>query len=452
MVAIVDKATRKQRKRAVEKAFQNGFAPPDKGFPGTSAIQEAAKALGASPPTLYSWYKKEVAAKNKGGENYCPDESLWVEPSRDDPAETGNVPALPLDALKERKLKDTISSLNKRVAEAERRASEAEDIRAGVLGLTETPLAPRHAGPAGGASSGEDDRTVILHLSDVHYGENVNLDEMDGVNCYNVEIAQARLGRFFSKAADLMTDHWTGKPPAEIVLCLGGDLISGGIHDELLQTNDVSVPTTVREVGEHIAGGIEHLVKRVKRPVQVYSVPGNHGRMTHKPQSKGRAAGSLDLLATDFAEATLRGTRVQGVTFYRTASPDAHFSTYGWNWLMSHGDAMGGRGGGGTGFIGPMSAIIKGHRKLIDTANRSGRQTHFILTAHYHTTGKTAFGWANGSVISYGEYARDLRADPEGSKQNMLVVHPRHGVVAEMTLFLGTPEEGSIHAGPAWKK
>jgi hypothetical protein len=158
--------------------------------------------------------------------------------------------------------------------------------------------------------------------------------------------------------------------------------------------------------------------------------------------------GSLDLLATDFAEATLRGADVNGVTWYRTASPDAYFSTYGWHWMVTHGDAMGGRGGG-TGFIGPMAAIIKGHRKMVDTSWRSGRPIHYVLTAHYHTTGKTTFGWSNGSVVSYGEYARDLRADPEPARQNMLVVHPRHGVIEERSLYLGSEDEGSLYAGPA---
>jgi hypothetical protein len=131
----------------------------------------------------------------------------------------------------------------------------------------------------------------------------------------------------------------------------------------------------VREVGEHIAGGIIMLRNEVKRPIRVYSVPGNHGRMTIKPQSKGRSAGSLDLLAMDFAEATTRGARLKDVTFYKAISPDCYFSTYGWHWLLTHGDAMGGRGGG-TGFIGPMATIIKGHRKLVDTSWRSARPVH----------------------------------------------------------------------------
>lgn len=419
--------------RALEAAVQDGFSMTGK----PSAFMEAARRLDMDHGTYRGRLR---AAKRQFG----------LEPGRPVPAHAPNPTMLPAEALADpievRRLRDQLARVTKERDDAQRAAVDAQDIRAGVLGLVSEPLRPRleHSPTSTDHSDG---RTVILHLSDVHYGETIALDEMDGVNRFDSEIARLRLGRFFSKSADLMTEHWSGAPPDEIILCLGGDLISGDIHPELAQTNDPSVPATVREVGEHIAGGIELLRAQVNVPVRVYSVPGNHGRLTIKPQSKGRAAGSLDLLATDFAEAALRGAR-EGVSFYRTSSPDALFSVYGWHWLLNHGDTMGGRGGG-TGFIGPMASIIKGHRKLVDTAWRSGRAVHFILTGHWHTTGKSAFGWANGSVCGYSEYGRDLRCDPEPARQNYLVVHPRLGVIEERMLFLGVPSEGSSYAGPA---
>lgn len=353
----------------------------------------------------------------------------------------------PSDPIEVRRLRDDNAALKVMLRNAERRAAIAEDIRAGVLGLTEAPLVPTPVPPKG--VGGKDDRSVILHLSDIHYGETVDIDEMDGVNRYNSFIAKQRLWRFFNTSSGLMTKHWSGPRPQEIILCLGGDLISGMIHAELLETNYPAIPAAVREVAEIIAGGIAALRERVGCPIRVYGVPGNHGRMTVKPQSKGRAAGSFDTLVMDFIEATLKNTKAaSGVTFYRPNSPDAYFSVYGWQWLLTHGDTMGGRGGG-TGFIGPMASIIKGHRKLVDTYWRTGRPVHYVLTAHYHTTGKTAFGWGNGSVIGYGEFARDLRADPEPAKQNMLTVHPRLGVIDEQPLYLGAPDEGSLYLGPA---
>jgi hypothetical protein len=350
------------------------------------------------------------------------------------------------DPVLVREHRDHISRLNIQLRDAERRASEAENIRRDVLGLKTEQLVPRLIIPP--KSIGANGRTVILHLSDVQYGETVLAEEMDGLNRFDAKIANARLGTFFSKAGNLMTKYWKGDPPDEIVLCLGGDLISGNIHDELARTNQPAVPHAVRDVAENIAGGILHLRKTVKAKIRVLSVPGNHGRTTMKPQSKGRSASSLDLLATDFCEAVVRGGGVKDIPFYKSTSPDVCFSTYGWNWMLTHGDTMGGRGGG-QGYIGPAAVIIKGHRKLVDTSGRTGRGIHYVLTGHYHTTLRTTFGWANGSVIGYNEYARDLRCDPESAKQNLLVVHPRHGVIRHEELYLGTPEQGSMYGGPA---
>lgn len=352
------------------------------------------------------------------------------------------------DPIDIRRLRDRVDQLTKLLKEAERRAGDAEGIRASVLGLMQEPLVARLVMPRPDDPPTSGGRTVILHLSDIHYGEVVSGDEMDNLNRYDATIAQKRLGRFFATAAGLMTKHWKGPPPEEIIVCLGGDLISGNLHAELEITNLPAVPATVREVGEHIAGGIIMLANEIKRPIRVFSVPGNHGRLTDKPRSKGRSASSLDLLATDFCEAVVKGARLKAVTFHKAQSPDLYFSTYGFHWILTHGDALGFRGGG-VGFIGPMATIIKGHRKLVDTSWRSGKPVHYCLTAHFHTTGKTSFGWANGSVIGYGEYARDLRADPEVARQNMLIVHPRHGVIADMPLYLGAPDEGSLYAGPA---
>lgn len=355
-------------------------------------------------------------------------------------------PAEPVDALEKRRLRDEVSRLRSANTDLERRAALAEDIRASVLGLMDAPLKPRLTLPqrpedhSGG-------RTVIAHLTDVHYGETVSLHEMDGANRYDAAIARARIGRFFSKIASLCTEHWSGPAPDEIILGLGGDLVSGNIHAELAETNAPAVPATVREMGEIIAGGIGLLRQSIGCPVRVYTVPGNHGRLTLKPHSKGRAAMSLDLLATDFAEACVRGAGITDVTFYRTDSPDAYFSTYAWNWLLTHGDTMGSKGG--QGFIGPAATIVRGHRKLVDTAWRSGRAIHYVLTGHLHTTLRTPFGWSGGSVVGYGEYARDLRADPEPARQNMLVVHEKRGVIGHQELFLGHPSEGSHYAGPA---
>ena len=328
----------------------------------------------------------------------------------------------PSDPLDIRRLKDRHTASS---AHARRLEAEVLDLRAtlaDVRGLLGTPPMPSLILPDRAPAGEGGRRAVVLMLSDIQHGEVVRLDEMDGLNRFDSEVSRRRVGRFFAIAADLMTAHWQGRPPAEIVLACLGDNISGHLHEELMATDDQVVPHQVRDVGEVIAGGVCHLARTVGVPIRVFSIPGNHGRDTHKPWAKRRSASNWDLLATHFAEMAVRGGGVGGVAWHHAPSPDAYFSVFDWRFLANHGDTMGGRGGG-TGFIGPSATIVKGHRKLVDVSHRTRRPVHYCLTGHYHTTVKTPFGFANGSVAGYNEYARDLRADPEVAQQNMVTVH-----------------------------
>lgn len=435
--------------RAVEAAIDDGAVwPPVPGGHDNSAFVAACAVLGLPRETLRNRLHRAHALYGLAPKGVPMPPRQPREASKSVAPPRRDVPEVPADPVQVRRLKDELVRVRTENETLTRRAMQGEDWRESILGLTREPLKPRLSLPRPG-EGGKGGRTIIAHLSDVHRGEAVSMVEMDGFNAYSSDISRARLGRFFARIAALATEHWSGDPPDEIIMCFGGDMLSGNIHAELMETNDAAIPRAVRELAEDLAGGLVLLAHKVGVKIRVYTVPGNHSRLTLKSQAKRRAAHNLDMLVSDFVEAAVRGARLgpEAVEFYGTESPDAYFSTYRWNWLLTHGDAMG--VGGGKGYIGPIAPITKGHRLLKDTSFKAGKVVHYVLTGHYHTTARTSFGWANGSVVGYGEYARDLRADPEPAKQNMLVVHERHGVISHQEIYLGVPEEGSLYAGPA---
>ena len=137
--------------------------------------------------------------------------------------------------------------------------------------------------------------TIVSILSDTHFDEMVNPFEIAGRNAYDRTIAEMRLTRYFERAVSLPRDYLAGMTYDGFVLMLGGDLISGDIHDELSQTNEAQTLDTVLHWSERIAAGIGLLADEFGQ-VHVPVVVGNHGRRSRKPRAKGRARDNYDWL------------------------------------------------------------------------------------------------------------------------------------------------------------
>ena len=80
-----------------------------------------------------------------------------------------------------------------------------------------------------------------------------------------------------------------------IVAALGGDMISGNIHEELQTTNEINTMPTVLDLFGKLAPALKRLADVFGR-VFVPCVSGNHGRDTKKIWAKDRNHTSFDWL------------------------------------------------------------------------------------------------------------------------------------------------------------
>jgi hypothetical protein len=428
---------------AVEKALRAGYPP--KSLPGNNSSQSAgSRAAAVLGEGRIGFHKRVGAPDAKNGVwarryNLRPNWLLYVAPAKASVDE--------IEAHKARNEQRDLLAENKRLRD---RLIEAQEYRASILGIQPVPAEPT-AKPRPAKLQKHSRQAVVLHLSDLHVGEVVNREEVMGVNEYNLKIAEKRIGRLFNAASILTTSAWpaSDSPPVKISVLLGGDLISGhGLHPEHAETDAGTAYQQTKWAAEYIAGGVlqlhldlaERFGKTV--PIELISVVGNHGRDTFgKPRTKLVSLQSYDTLVSDFVEAGLKGYPT--IAHYRPRGFDAYFDVVGWPCLVTHGDRMG--SGGGTGFIGPMATIVKGHRKIIDTEHRQRRPVYKVFSAHFHTTGVSPFGFANGSGIGYGEFSKSIRADPEPAQQNLVVFHERIGMLRWHLIAMGDPSEGSIY-------
>lgn len=241
------------------------------------------------------------------------------------------------------------------------------------------------------------ERTIAsAMLSDVHSDEVVNPAEINYVNAYSREICDARLKRFFEKTIQI--DKHLGLPSDGLVLFLGGDMISGNIHEELTITNEAPVLDTCLHLAEQICAGIalqlEHFGK-----VHVAGVTGNHGRIRHKPQCKNRAKDNFDWLIYKIVEKHFR--QVKEVSFQIPEGSDAKVNIYSQRVQLTHGDQF----HGGAGIAGIYSPIALGNHRKQKRETDTSSPYDLLIMGHWHQLKNMGDIIINGSVKGYDEYA-----------------------------------------------
>lgn len=346
----------------------------------------------------------------------------------------------PLAARQERRYRDEIAALRSELKRADRELNDAEDMRSAVFGLGK-PIEP--ASYRIDLSAADPHAEVpLLFQSDEQWGEVIDLEEMGGLNRYDRHVAAARYRRLIEAAVKCCLPPHTAAPPPVFYYCMGGDSISGGIHEELAETNDLSSIPAVRDYCANVRWGIETLRRELGCPIVVVRVPGNHDRTTAKPRHKKYVETSFDSVISWHLEMIFADD--PNVTFLIPKENDAYFSVAGWNVLMTHGDMMG--TGGGQGYIGAVAPISKGHRKLAETYLQAGKPVDVVLTGHFHVAVETEYGFGNGCLPGFSEYARlRLRAKPSPPVQWLLHFHPERGVTTRRQINVGAPGEGSLY-------
>lgn len=248
-----------------------------------------------------------------------------------------------------------------------------------------------------------------LLLSDFHWGEVVRASEVGGINEFNMEIARRRLQRVTEKTCDLLRHHVVGDYPG-IVVCLGGDLISGAIHDELEQTNEGTVMEQCLDLFEHLQASVKVLADEFGK-VHLPCITGNHGRSNRKWQAKRRATLSYEWLVYQFMQRAFADD--DRVTWDIPDGPDVDFSLLGTTYRLTHGDSF----KNGDGIIGPLGPITRGTLKRSRMAAAMHQPFDHLLLGHWHTLLWGANQITNGSLKGFDEFAMSLSITPEPPAQ-----------------------------------
>lgn len=266
-----------------------------------------------------------------------------------------------------------------------------------------------------------------LFTSDFQIGEVIQAEETEAGYGFNSDIFRSRYRRMIDTTIYLSLEH-SGKEwkfPG-IIYVRGGDTISGGIHDELRDTDDLTPIEAVECAFEEESAGIDKLADAFgKVDVKAPGAAGNHDRTTFKPRTKNVSAHSYDRLIGGMLRRHFRTDK--RVTFQVSQSFDVRFPIYKLNILVTHGDRIGSRGG--QGFIGPAATILRGAQKVIMEQAALGFPVDRVDVGHYHTPFYMDWCLSNGCMPGYSEYAKSFRMRPSPPTQMLLYHHPKRGVV-----------------------
>ncbi len=344
-------------------------------------------------------------------------------------------PTAPTDALRE--LVKVTRASNARAAVDERRANKGAAFIGKAIELAKTSTPPVWKRKKK-ASTNKHPTYAVAMLSDVHGDETVFPEQVDFMNGVDRGISFARLQNFFNNTLEI-ADRWLGDNIEYdgITVTLGGDMVTGYIHDELRETNAAPIFDTVFDYGRRIVAGLI-LLSEYFPVVRVPCVVGNHGRLDKKPRHKNAVHDSYDWAMYQFMQEMVKAHGLQDrIQFIISDSPDQRFTIYDTSFLLTHGDQF----RGGNGISGIYTALMKGDHDKRRRESRVGRAYDWLLLAHFH---QLIFGTrfiVNGALIGYNEYAAAKNYDFEEPQQAFFLVDQNHGLTGRWPIHVKSDTE-----------
>jgi hypothetical protein len=271
------------------------------------------------------------------------------------------------------------------------------------------------------------ERTIIAHLSDTHYGCNIDKSEMGGLNEYNWQIAARRTALFFQQIVNYKPQH---RDQTEVVLLVNGDIIAGMIHNQewfvdLLTTQFAGTLNILCQ-------GISYLAQNFKK-VRVVMTPGNHGRSMHKADQGRGTTHKWDSYETQIfiAVRQVMLAKCPNVEVDIPDSPFAIVKAQGHHYFVTHSDTVINVGNPGAALN--MKSINNQINKL--NASELGGSAKFdaVICGHIHVATMQlmesgCMSIFNGCLSGLDPYALSIGIFDSNPTQQLFEATEKHAV------------------------
>lgn len=277
-------------------------------------------------------------------------------------------------------------------------------------------------------SGGKSESAAFLCLSDWHLEEMVDPETVYGMNEYSVDIAHRRLFNTCQNALKVLRAQRHEEVIKTLIVWFGGDLITGYIHEELMEGNYLSPTEASMKAQEFMVMVLRFFIKHGEfDEIRVVCSPGNHGRTTKKIRVATGYKNSYEWMA--FNNVARYMGREQGSTDLNwtiAKSLYTYIDVYGRKNRMWHGDNIRFQGGIGGVTIPLIKAVMRADANI---------RADYNFMAHFHTWIHPPKTTINGSLIGYGPYADRIGAPKEEPIQALQLLNNRYGYTAKFPIF-----------------
>ena len=297
-----------------------------------------------------------------------------------------------------------------------------------------------------GKIKGNSVQSMIAPLTDTHIGDNVESEEMMGLNEYNIDIFNKRLYGWANQVITLAELRRNSAEVGELIVPMLGDMISGDIHEELARTNnDHCMGQMIR--GANLISQALMLIAPHFDKVRVPCVVGNHGRMTRKPPMKNKYM-DWDYMLYQWIAVFCQDQK--NIEFHIPKTFMTTINVCNRDILLAHGDFISG-GGSGTAInrgVSNMRNVLSFRKGLKEELNNIQDNSlekvpdnyDSALLGHFHRIDEIDIG--TGAVHICGcmkggdEFAMQRVQAINKPRQLVLYYHPKYGEIGKEIIYL----------------
>jgi hypothetical protein len=264
--------------------------------------------------------------------------------------------------------------------------------------------------------SGTSEATPVLLASDWHAEENITKAQTNGLNESNLELADAKITKFWQSGLRLIKLLNKDVTINNVVLGLLGDFITGHLHEESVENVALGPTEAIVWVQNRIIAGLQFMLDNSSYTYTVVCRVGNHSRTTKKVHFSVENHHSLEHLMYVHLKGYFRSE--PRLNFVIQDGYHAYVDIYDTTVRFHHGHAI--KYGGGVGGL-----FIPTYKKISQW--QKGRHASLDCFGHFHQMKDGGNFLCNGSLVGYNSYALSIGADFEQPKQTLFLVDKRRG-------------------------